>query len=107
MAEVSLSKVNLQRRIPEHNINFTYALIVKIAYLSYCIQYDVIVIIVKIIIIIIIIIIIKAIVLYFVYFVVNFAIIFGFICLFQRRMPTNGCIIYFSIKRSNGSKDLI
>ena len=103
MAEVSLSKVNLQRRIPEHNINFTYALIVKIAYLSYCIQYDVIVIIVKIIIIIII----KAIVLYFVYFVVNFAIIFGFICLFQRRMPTNGCIIYFSIKRSNGSKDLI
>ena len=106
MAEVSLSKVNLQRRIPEHNINFTYALIVKIAYLSYCIQCDVIVIIVKIIIIIIIIII-KAIVLYFVYFVVNFAIIFGFICLFQRRMPTNGCIIYFSIKRSNGSKDLI
>ena len=105
MAEVSLSKVNLQRRIPEHNINFTYALIVKIAYLSYCIQYDVIVIIVKIIIIIIIII--KAIVLYFVYFVVNFAIIFGFICLFQRRMPTNRCIIYFSIKRSNGSKDLI
>ena len=104
MAEVSLSKVNLQRRIPEHNINFTYALIVKIAYLSHCIQYDVIVIIVKIIIIIIII---KAIVLYFVYFVVNFAIIFGFICLFQRRMPTNGCIIYFSIKRSNGSKDLI
>ena len=103
MAEVSLPKVNLQRRIPEHNINFTYALIVKIAYLSYCIQYDVIVIIVKIIIIIII----KAIVLYFVYFVVNFAIIFGFICLFQRRMPTNGCIIYFSIKRSNGSKDLI
>ena len=103
MAEVSLSKVNLQRRIPEHNINFTYALIVKIAYLSYCIQYDVIVIIVKIIIIIII----KAIVLYFVYFVVNFAIIFGFICLFQRRIPTNGCIIYFSIKRSNGSKDLI
>ena len=104
MAEVSLSKVNLQRRIPEHNINFTYALIVKIAYLSYCIQYDVIVIIVKIIIIIIVI---KAIVLYFVYFVVNFAIIFGFICLFQRRIPTNGCIIYFSIKRSNGSKDLI
>ena len=102
MAEVSLSKVNLQRRIPEHNINFTYAVIVKIAYLSYCIQYDVIVIIVKIIIIII-----KAIVLYFVYFVVNFAIIFGFICLFQRRIPTNGCIIYFSIKRSNGSKDLI
>ena len=102
MAEVSLSKVNLQRRIPEHNINFTYALIVKIAYLSYCVQYDVIVIIVKIIIIII-----KAIVLYFVYFVVNFAIIFGFICLFQRRIPTNGCIIYFSIKRSNGSKDLI
>ena len=104
MAEVSLSKVNLQRRIREHNINFTYALIVKIAYLSYCIQYDVIVIIVKIIIIIIVI---KAIVLYFVYFVVNFAIIFGFICLFQRRIPTNGCIIYFSIKRSNGSKDLI
>ena len=39
----------------------------------------------------------------FCFFVFYFA-IFGFICLFQKRMPTNACIIYFSIKRWSDSK---
>ena len=30
-------------------------------------------------------------------FNIYFAIFFGFICLFQRRMSTNACIIYFFI----------
>ena len=39
-----LYQVKLQKRIPQHNINFTYAQLVKVAYLLYCIQYDVLII---------------------------------------------------------------
>ena len=62
-----------------------YIYIVKIAYLSYYIQYNVIIMIIIITIIRKIIIII---VLLFVFFIFSFA-IFDFICLSQRRMPTN------------------
>ena len=40
MSKVSLvpPSVNLQRRIPQHQINFTYGYTLKITYLSYCFQ---------------------------------------------------------------------
>ena len=35
----------------------------------------------------------------FLFFYISFCFFFGFICLFQRGIPTNACIIYFSIKK--------
>ena len=85
-------KVNLQRRIPQHYISFTYAHILKIAYLSYCIKKQcsnnncnnndnnnnhnnsfV-----------------------FCFSISNF--VFFLFCLLQGKIPTNACTICFSIK---------
>ena len=70
--------------------------IVKINYLTYCIQYNV-----KIIMMTIVTMIIlnnnNSFVLGF--FMSNFAILGGFIWFFQRKMPRNVCIIYFFIRR--------
>ena len=47
-----------------------------------------------------IIIIIKIIILFFCFFIFNFSFfVGGFLYLFQRRMPTSACMIFFSIKR--------